>query len=171
MIHGGHYLHGNQEYRAGHGYKAHQSSDGAADDSQTPSAWFSAARLRPSSWRLYLIALPGLGATAGRQNSMPPAVNSYFVDSDLVSKQAREQQAAQTATAQHAASDQQASEPVLVAAIVLVVVLVFFSLFGPAAKQAREQQAAQTATAQQTASDQEASESMLVASALPVFFQ
>jgi hypothetical protein len=81
----------------------------------------------------------------------------------------REQQAAQTATAQHAASDQQTGKPVLIATILFVVVLIFLSFAGPAAKQMREQQAAQTATAQHAASDQEASESVLVTSMLAVF--
>jgi hypothetical protein len=86
--------------------------------------------------------------TGGRQNSLPPTVNSYFVVSGLVAKQARKQKAAQTATAHQAASDQQAGESVLITtSIFLVIVLVFFSLFGSAAKQVRQQETAQTAAA------------------------
>jgi hypothetical protein len=58
---------------------------------------------------------------------------------------------------------------VLVTAILLVIVLIFFPLPRPAAKQVRKQETAQTAAAQHAASDQQTGEPPLFASMLPVF--
>ena len=75
-------------------------------------------------------------------------------DNRLVAKPAREKQAATAATPQQTASDKEANQAALVIAIVLVVILVFSSLPGPAAEQVREKEAAQTVPAQHTAPDQ-----------------
>jgi hypothetical protein len=60
---------------------------------------------------------------------------------------------------------------VLITAILLVVILVFSLLSGPAAEQARKQETSQTTAAQHTAPHQEASEAPFVISVLAVFFQ
>jgi biopolymer transport protein ExbD len=56
---------------------------------------------------------------------------------------------------------------VLVAAFLVIVVLIFFVVSGPAAKQVRKQETAQTATAH-AASDQQTGEPVLVTAMLPV---